>query len=1574
MNKKIAIIFFVAFAINFAFAEYVSAPQARYAAYNFTQLMGHGLSSQFDLIEFDQSSNLSNLHIFTFGGGKGFVIMSADDRVQPVLAYSFENALDIEVSGVYELLQAYSHQITSYATQPTSEDHDARSQWELLLADEFDGGRVYSRGHQAEPLIYTEWGNTYPYNIACPYDSVSDSYVNPGSEAVAMAQLLCYWQRPSQGIGTHSYMDSTYGPQAASFASTTYQWNIMPRNLEDWYSSFVLNAVTQLIHQCGVAMEMQYDLVQSRAQLVASDTADHHSMQNALWRHFGFKNSVHPIYNDSLSGAQWTDSIYHEIDQARPVPCCSYLPTGDAHFTYLIDGYDPVGRFHVNWGWGGTANGYYFLDMLPQYGYHQVMLAGTEPIGALRCNGAAYRFSFSGGTCSPHIFSDTTSVSPWTAFSSASWITISPTSGHDPIDTLTIMVDTNYAYVDRTAFIVVQQGNDTLHIDIFQRANYLPDISRHTIDTIVMTCSNARPGNIDTLYPGVRYVIMNPGDTLTYPSPCNSWVNMQSLGGAIIVDSVIYDIKQDSDYLEINDNNYWWWAPYTFNGQGRQYDLPIYGNSATVYFHTDCYEPSWGYRIFLHVCDTSQVECRNVTAVVTSSDAVRLLWTDTVYSGPWYVFAGDNPYDLHLVDSTNQTTYDMLGVDVFNTTYYSVYRHPNSDFCGKLASPVGPCDNQPFHDVYAVNEHPHSADVVWGDYSTSPMWYVAWHIDGDTNIFIDSTTAPYMHFDSLVNGTWYQVSISNHSVTDALSFRCTVVYIFTPLCEEESISCRDITIDSVTSSSARVTWSEYGTGTHWQVVLDDDDGFRDTISCDSLVCILSGLNKGRWYRVAVYNNTDMPLGDICAIWEYFVTPCVSDQRCIEYTNFYSCMVTATIGDVGNPYIWEYVWDEGPTNPNSHHTVYRDSDSLLTDPRTGGLLRIIPAGDTATVRLGNWLSNAGAESITYAFDVDTSYYDLLTMRYAAVLENPGHNSVNQPRFTFRIKDEYGNDINAGCYSADFVADSALGWNVYGHVLWKDWTNVGIDLDPLHGQRIYVQLTTYDCAEGSHFGYAYFNFHCGDKNLTADRCGAGVSTISAPEGFNYQWRDITTDSVVSTNRIINITQSDNLYCHLSFVGANSDSCGFDMLASSAFRFPNASFGYELTDTIDCQQLIRFSDSSFVSHFINSTYQTHNQCDDVLWSFGDGDYSTQRNPEHLFSWGEYDVVQVVSIDSGQCSDTTAMHLVVMPTCPVYDTIRHVLCPGDTLQFYGLSLTDSGSFTLVDGMFYHTAIIVFGTSYSMVSDTIVQNQLPYTFNGVTFNDTVHNQLVTITSANANGCDSVITYSLFYYPNVRTYIDTVVCPNDVPLDWNGVLIADDYHDSVTLITVHGSDSVVHLTLTVARDLKASIGLNRRSVNLDNYCDIHLSNHSIGDTLHTWYLPDGTDTRSHFQYCYPINYGFDSIAVMLVVESAFGCLDTDQAIIQLDVPSIYVPNVFTPTLSTNNRFFFSGNRIATLSVDIYDRRGVFLYHWDGIDGFWDGTSSGVELPQGAYVWHARYTTLSAPSEVLTLTGTVVLLR
>ena len=45
-----------------------------------------------------------------------------------------------------------------------------------------------------------------------------------------------------------------------------------------------------------------------------------------------------------------------------------------------------------------------------------------------------------------------------------------------------------------------------------------------------------------------------------------------------------------------------------------------------------------------------------------------------------------------------------------------------------------------------------------------------------------------------------------------------------------------------------------------------------------------------------------------------------------------------------------------------------------------------------------------------------------------------------------------------------------------VVYKPWSSVGLDLSGYIGQNVTLRFTTYDCALGGHFGYAYIDGSC------------------------------------------------------------------------------------------------------------------------------------------------------------------------------------------------------------------------------------------------------------------------------------------------------------------------------------------------------------------------------------------------------------------------------------------------------------------------------------------------------------------
>ena len=80
-------------------------------------------------------------------------------------------------------------------------------------------------------------------------------------------------------------------------------------------------------------------------------------------------------------------------------------------------------------------------------------------------------------------------------------------------------------------------------------------------------------------------------------------------------------------------------------------------------------------------------------------------------------------------------------------------------------------------------------------------------------------------------------------------------------------------------------------------------------------------------------------------------------------------------------------------------------------------------------------------------------------------------------------------------------------------------------------------------------------------------------------------------------------------------------------------------------------------------------------------------------------------------------------------------------------------------------------------------------------FADSVTNASVII--PNAQGCDSIITYSLHVCRNVSHTADTTVCDNQLPVVWKGVVFTAAGENQLILTGVHGEDDTLLMRLHV---------------------------------------------------------------------------------------------------------------------------------------------------------------------------------
>ena len=271
----------------------------------------------------------------------GWVLVSAQDGVRPLLGYNLEGTFvnDPQMTNQMEWMEYYSRQISD-----AIRDNDKPiSNWDKPSRP------VKTRATGViEPLIQVNWNQGNPYNVFCPQDDGGRAVV--GCVAVGMAQAMSVARWPEKPNGTYSYNHNRYGTISINYdEEDPYDWD----KIIDGDDGKVW--VAHLLYHCGVAVAMDYS--------PSGSGSYNYKVAKALVRNFGYSdNTVSYFSKDSYKG-DWSQLLLNELEAGRAIVYAGTDTKGGYGHCFNIDGYDGA-LFHVNWGWGGSNNGYFPIDGL----------------------------------------------------------------------------------------------------------------------------------------------------------------------------------------------------------------------------------------------------------------------------------------------------------------------------------------------------------------------------------------------------------------------------------------------------------------------------------------------------------------------------------------------------------------------------------------------------------------------------------------------------------------------------------------------------------------------------------------------------------------------------------------------------------------------------------------------------------------------------------------------------------------------------------------------------------------------------------------------------------------------------------------------------------------------------------------------------------------------------------------------------------------------------------------------------------------------------------------------------------
>ena len=318
--------------------------------------------------------------IYAFNNEKGgYVIASGDSRALPVLGYASEGRIDWEKmpENMRLFLKSYD---AALATLGDTKDF-------------MDGNRTVgfaqTRKSRAAiaPLIKTTWDQGAPYwNQTPPYEGANPDYQGQlsvtGCVATALAQVMNYYQWPKEAtteIPAYDLQTAYEGKEKTwhidALPPATFDWDNMLNSYVDknWNilgTEAQQKAVSQLMRYCGQAVMMYYSPEFSGS--------DHQEVVEALIKYFNYNPALYDAPRVKYSIDEWEALIYNELAEGRPVQYGGN--SDDGGHSFVCDGYDGDGLFHINWGWEGTNDGYFSLAVLNPYNNYSIG-SGSGGIG-----------------------------------------------------------------------------------------------------------------------------------------------------------------------------------------------------------------------------------------------------------------------------------------------------------------------------------------------------------------------------------------------------------------------------------------------------------------------------------------------------------------------------------------------------------------------------------------------------------------------------------------------------------------------------------------------------------------------------------------------------------------------------------------------------------------------------------------------------------------------------------------------------------------------------------------------------------------------------------------------------------------------------------------------------------------------------------------------------------------------------------------------------------------------------------------------------------------------------------------
>ena len=312
----------------------------------------------------------------------GYIIVSLRKEFAPVKAYSARSELEPDMDeGMADLLKDKMERILNKVEERFGSVRTARSEdvSSLFLVDHREAWEVLEKGvpsvkevsssaaaasdyvergdyQEGDILLDTTWHQGPPYNLFCPApppgSGCTDAHCTVGCNATAGAQVLRHWCWPPYGQNGSPYTD-------------IYEWWNIPNTVSETSPAAQINATAELNYEVGIGAQPPSSYCVNNGCGTASHIKE---MRPGYINHFRYYAGSSVPERINYTPTTWFNLIKAQLNLNRPM---TYGIPGHA---IVCDGWQEViippspflvKQYHMNYGWGGSADLWYGLDELP---------------------------------------------------------------------------------------------------------------------------------------------------------------------------------------------------------------------------------------------------------------------------------------------------------------------------------------------------------------------------------------------------------------------------------------------------------------------------------------------------------------------------------------------------------------------------------------------------------------------------------------------------------------------------------------------------------------------------------------------------------------------------------------------------------------------------------------------------------------------------------------------------------------------------------------------------------------------------------------------------------------------------------------------------------------------------------------------------------------------------------------------------------------------------------------------------------------------------------------------------------